>query len=72
MGITFWRWLMSHKREQNALGDLARDAWSDRHNVPHNPDEFVAYIVDYPACEDAIETAREAVRSYNAWKAKVT
>lgn len=65
--MTFWQWLQKQKKRHDPVGDLARDAFSDREW--HKPQTFKAWrnhLTDVGACDGAQEALNTAWREYEA------
>ena len=70
--LRFKEWLLSERRSNTPIGDLARDlAWDlarpDSHRLPRvfTGPSFKRYLADRGACDGALEAAAEA---YRLWR----
>lgn len=63
----FTAWLLSHKKQQTALGDLARD-WSRDSERPRvrTQGALLTHLERRGACRGALDAARKAWCAYSA------
>ena len=67
--MDYFSWLMLHRKKQNPLGDLARDAFQDAEfpTGVKSLAELVGYLEGNHACIGAILAARRSWRAYRAY-----
>lgn len=56
--MSFEKWLVTHKKQQNAFGDLARDFIDSKCSTIERSFE------EYSPCQEALDTYREARKQY--------
>jgi uncharacterized protein YozE (UPF0346 family) len=64
--VSFRAWLRQFRREESAIGDLARDALADQEwpRGPGSLNKYLGHLEDVGACDAAIDTLHEAWARY--------
>lgn len=63
---TFKDWIAKYKDADNRLGDLARDVLLDD-AFPDHEYLVVEYLENIRACDNAIDTAKDAIKKYKRY-----
>lgn len=66
--VTFGQWLTRHRKRRSPLGDLARDAASDRTWPATATDRqtYLSYLIHHNACDGCIDAFKRAWITYRA------
>ena len=71
MTATYYEWLMTQRKRNTSVGDLARDAEGDRRVQAgfETRGHLVAYLTSRGACDGAVRAART---SWASWRKAIT